>query len=369
MQLENKECTKCLEVFPINRFYKKKDSKCGLSSWCKNCKNKQTQQLRLNRASNNNFEIPHSKICARCKEDKDRTCFTRLHGSRTGLATYCKDCRRLNDIDRKNLAKEKPIILDETVKKVCIRCNIEKILTLFRVTRSTNDNASNICIDCLPKNNWTKEKQRISDKKYRDNNPEKLKEKYKKQGLNINRRIRDSLNHRISEALFTNKVTKNNKTVNYIGCDIPYFKKWIEFQFIENMSWDNYGEWHLDHVKPCCSYDLTNNNDLLECFNWKNYQPLWKKDNLLKSDSINLLLIEQHKLKACNYEKNIYNSAQVKEGELLEHPDSPYHHSMTGNSECDGSKKIMELGNQQPRDSVLYTVQGSTTRELHTLHE
>ena len=47
------------------------------------------------------------------------------------------------------------------------------------------------------------------------------------------------------------------------------------------MTFDNYGEWHIDHVKPCSSFDLTNEQEIYECFNWKNIRPCWKKLNLI----------------------------------------------------------------------------------------
>lgn len=50
------------------------------------------------------------------------------------------------------------------------------------------------------------------------------------------------------------------------------------------MSWDNYGtDWHIDHIVPCAYFDLTNENHQRVCFNWRNLQPLWKKDNLSKN--------------------------------------------------------------------------------------
>jgi len=52
------------------------------------------------------------------------------------------------------------------------------------------------------------------------------------------------------------------------------------------MSWDNYGEWHLDHVQPLSSFDLTDRVDFLEACNWLNIQPLWAEDNLKKGDNL-----------------------------------------------------------------------------------
>lgn len=229
---------------------------------------------------------------------------------------YCKKCNLVkiqNQTINKKLVK---IVIDEKIIKKCTVCNLEKSLKQYKTNLKSNDNFSNICIDCSPKSEWTVEKQRISEKKYRLNNPDKIKEKYKKQSLDINRRVRNSLNHRISESLKSMNNKKTNKTKQYIGCEISFFRTWIQYQFQQNMSWNNYGEWHLDHVKPCSSYNLNNNNDVLECFNWKNYQPLWSKDNLIKSDKINEQLINEHKNKVIKYLSTL-NSAQLKEGGLL----------------------------------------------------
>ena len=65
---------------------------------------------------------------------------------------------------------------------------------------------------------------------------------------------------------------------------MPFVKKWIESQFVDGMSWDNHGEWHIDHIRPCASFDLTDPEQQKECFNYKNLQPLWAKDNLSKGD-------------------------------------------------------------------------------------
>ena len=54
------------------------------------------------------------------------------------------------------------------------------------------------------------------------------------------------------------------------------------------MSWENYGMhgWHLDHIIPCCSFNLQNEEELKKCFHYSNYQPLWAKDNLSKGGKI-----------------------------------------------------------------------------------
>jgi len=89
----------------------------------------------------------------------------------------------------------------------------------------------------------------------------------------------------------------------------------MEYNFDEKMSWENRGKyWHIDHIMPCDSYDLSNQEDIYKCYNWTNLRPLYKKDNILKSNNIDLDLVKKYKknsklfLKGINYimEDNIY---------------------------------------------------------------
>ena len=50
------------------------------------------------------------------------------------------------------------------------------------------------------------------------------------------------------------------------------------------MTFENYGEWEIDHIKPISLFNLNNENELFECFNYTNLQPLWKLDNIKKSN-------------------------------------------------------------------------------------
>jgi DNA/RNA endonuclease G (NUC1) len=54
------------------------------------------------------------------------------------------------------------------------------------------------------------------------------------------------------------------------------------------MNWENYGKngWHIDHIIPCASFDLTDPKQQKNCFHYTNLQPLWAADNIRKSDKI-----------------------------------------------------------------------------------
>lgn len=80
---------------------------------------------------------------------------------------------------------------------------------------------------------------------------------------------------------------KSIKTRELIGMDLQEFKIYLRGQFSPGMTWENYGPiWHIDHIRPCASFDLTNAAQQRECFNWSNCQPLFAEDNLRKGDRV-----------------------------------------------------------------------------------
>lgn len=317
--LNVKTCSKCKKEHTIDLFNKDSTNSDGFCSQCKICKYA-TMKLRRSRISNATKNVPEYKTCIGCKTEKCSDAFTRLASNIDGLAVYCKDCRRNNMKRQKEIRNTTPLDIDPVKVKKCHKCELDLQVSQYGINFRCKDNLSNICNSCKPKSSWTVEKQRESEKKYRAANPEKMREKYKKQAQNPSRRLRDRLNKRIQQALLTKNVTKRNTTVNYIGCSIEFFKRWIEFQFIDDMSWTNMGKWHLDHVKPCVAFDLTNEDEVLMCFNWTNIQPLWGPDNLSKSDKIDDVLIAAQLQKALQFETTYAFSAQNKGGELLETP-------------------------------------------------
>lgn len=81
---------------------------------------------------------------------------------------------------------------------------------------------------------------------------------------------------------------KGERSIELIGCSWLFLKKYIESKFLPGMSWSNYSVhgWHIDHIIPCASFDLTKKEERLKCFHYTNLQPLWAKDNIIKKDKI-----------------------------------------------------------------------------------
>jgi len=104
----------------------------------------------------------------------------------------------------------------------------------------------------------------------------------KREKVDIHFKIMNRSRHRISQAIKHNY--KSDTTSNLIGCSVEYLKKYLESKFTEGMTWENYGKngWHIDHIKPCCAFDLSKKSEQKECFNYTNLQPLWWFDNLQK---------------------------------------------------------------------------------------
>jgi len=67
-----------------------------------------------------------------------------------------------------------------------------------------------------------------------------------------------------------------------VGCSIDFLKQHLENKFKPGMSWKNYGKWHIDHIRPCASFDLRKPAEQKKCFHYSNLQPLWAKENLVK---------------------------------------------------------------------------------------
>lgn len=91
------------------------------------------------------------------------------------------------------------------------------------------------------------------------------------------------LRGRLWKVLRRQGAKKSDTTQRLVGCSFEDLKLHLEKQFKPGMSWDNQGKWHIDHIRPCASFDFTKESDQKECFHYSNLQPLWAADNLLKS--------------------------------------------------------------------------------------
>jgi hypothetical protein len=114
----------------------------------------------------------------------------------------------------------------------------------------------------------------------RKHNKEYEKKRYKN---NHQYRLANIGRGRIYKARKAQNAPRYCKYNEAIGCTPEELDIWLESQFTPEMNWDNYGTyWHVDHIRPLCSFDLTDPEQYKAAFNYKNTQPLKATDNLIK---------------------------------------------------------------------------------------
>lgn len=104
--------------------------------------------------------------------------------------------------------------------------------------------------------------------------------RHKKYRNDLNYRLTTLLRSRLQSAI--KGTAKKTSAKELVGCSIPQLRKHLERQFIDGMAWDNYGDWHIDHIKPCAAFDLTSEDEQRVCFHYSNLQPLWASENMSK---------------------------------------------------------------------------------------
>lgn len=201
----------------------------------------------------------NTKVCTLCKKNKKLDEYYLDSRMVCGRTSGCKKClsykAKMKQREKHNF---KPKVKKDNLPSYYSR-NKEKLLLK---KKEYDDNPIN------------KEKRKIYIKKY--NRKQRL--------LNKSYTIRDNISRRIRSAINNGNGYKSKKTLELLGCSIKELKIHLEKQFRDGMSWDNYGMygWHIDHIIPCVSFDLTDLEQQKICFHYSNLQPLWAKENLSK---------------------------------------------------------------------------------------
>jgi hypothetical protein len=123
---------------------------------------------------------------------------------------------------------------------------------------------------------------------YKDNretiNARKNKNDKKRSKKDINFKLARYLRSRLSSAIRLGQ--KQGSAVRNLGCSLDEFKRHLEKQFDNDMNWDNYGKygWHIDHIIPLCSFDLSKKEELIKACHYTNLRPLWFSENLSKAN-------------------------------------------------------------------------------------
>jgi hypothetical protein len=199
--------------------------------------------------------MEQTKICKNFNNKNQLNSYRKYNETR--YSSTCKSCLNERDEIRKINNRR---IKSETILANCEKCNKEKPLKDFAKLKKYYK--KKICLTCYPI--FLRE--------------QKTELCRNESNTNINYRIKKSLASRLRNVL-----TKNDTTMNYIGCNIQYLREWFEYNFTEEMNWDNYGSyWSIDHIIPVCKFNLTDENEKLRCWNWTNMMPVPIKFNSSK---------------------------------------------------------------------------------------
>ena len=237
-----------------------------------------------------------TKICSKCKVEKD-VCEFSIRSKTNKPISSCKECEkiRVKEYNQKNLKivlekkkewREKNKNQQNEIHKKWREKNKEYVLEKVKKWNENNKEKRIKYEQEYRKNNLDKIKK--YQKNYREKNSSKFNE-YAKNKRNTDPIFKLSCNvrNRIREFLLLKNISKKNKTFDLIGVTPLFLKEYLESKFTNNMSWDNYGEWHIDHIIPLSSANTE--EEIYELCHYTNLQPLWAKDNLVKSNKLDYL--------------------------------------------------------------------------------
>jgi hypothetical protein len=204
------------------------------------------------------------RTCKYCSQDKQFNEFFKNRRLKDGFDSICKLCR-------------------SAIKKQYRQDNLELIHSKELEYRKQNNETKRI----KEWRNNNRDKQRNISKNYYKQNQDRCIKRgvdytKKRRVEDIDFRLRHNISRRLNLALRNNQ--KSGSIINYLGCSIKDLKKYLESKFQKGMTWENYGNWHIDHIKPLSLFDLTDQNNLNEACHYSNLQPLWARDNLRKSN-------------------------------------------------------------------------------------
>jgi hypothetical protein len=266
------ECSKCKEekeLMPRRKI-------------CRICYNKEKVIQRQNRMPNEREEecrkcfqiktIPKGKTwCKECKND-----YEKLRKSKFTETKKKEEKQKSQEYYKKIKENVKEIVIDNTETKICTVCNEDKTLDKFFVAKCKGTIRS-ACKECS-----SKERKEYYQANKKQINKQTSDYKVARCKVDPVFKLERNLRCRLWRALKNQKADKKYRTKQLTGCELLFLKGYLEAKFTEGMSWENHGEWHIDHIKPCCSFDLKDEEEQKKCFHYTNLQPLWAKDNLSK---------------------------------------------------------------------------------------
>lgn len=264
------------------------------------------------------------RACTACGCVKPTEEFSKNKNGYKGRASECRQCKAL----RNAIYREKDLVKREALKqdfikkraaakdeirrlrlseerKFCPRCSRSLPVEMFSPGKSRTDGRRGLCRECnnaanreyrerhpeaaaRSSNNWSRrnpERVRAKAERWNKKNPGKLSRlaaawaRRKRSECPVFR-LKTRTRNCIVRAFSRKGYRKNSSTYRILGCDWETLKDHIEKQFAKGMTWENMGEWHIDHIVPLA--EASNEEDVIRLNHFTNLRPLWAKENLKK---------------------------------------------------------------------------------------
>jgi hypothetical protein len=219
------------------------------------------------------------KRCTICGKSKPHSDFHRQASRSDGYANWCKPCK--SERKRMDYANNKQATIERVAgyrakhpdrvaatKRRCYEAKKEQYLDRCRERyRANRERVLEVCAEYRRKNKAQKAR---------------WERKYVRERMQVDPlfRMTYAVRNRIFYAMRRKGYTKQSRTREIIGCDWEQLSAHIEGQFLDGMTWDNYGEWHIDHIVPLASASTAQEMEAL-C-HYRNLRPLWAGDNIRK---------------------------------------------------------------------------------------
>jgi len=206
------------------------------------------------------------KTCFRCHQPKPFTEFHKQRQKPDGYRPICKQCRSLDSTTYYNTNRED------------VKRKWKEYLTAHPDYNRTYYQKNRDYFEKYNADHAQQHKQwRLANKKHISQWRREHKIK------NPTYKVACTLRSRISALIRKAGVDKTLRSTELLGCSIDAFRQHLERNFVVGMTWMNYGKWHIDHIVPCCAFDLSDVEEQKRCFHYTNQRPLWASDNLKKS--------------------------------------------------------------------------------------
>jgi len=239
--------------------------------------------------------IMRFKICTKCERELPATTifFHKLERGEFGLKYQCKKCcsvyareyrennfKHLQEYAHQKYQSNRQLILKQ--KKIYRQNNRKKLLE--RDKKYKQSEAGRKVTEQWRQSEKGRKSMRKINERYQQTEKGKEVKKLASKKYYERNRLSKSMSGGIRRSLRDDKINKHWE--EFVPYTLGQLKEHLENLFQPNMSWNNYGEWHIDHIKPISKFNIISHDckDFKECWSLCNLQPLWRLDNLKKSN-------------------------------------------------------------------------------------